>query len=222
MKRIIITGASDGLGKALGELCVENNVEVVCISRSKPDYPAIHLKTDLTQESDIQKTANIIKEQYADFDALVNCAGVAIREHVNTISYDKLDSLFKANTVGLIFLTSQLVDLIKQNNADIMNVSSKATVRVKPTLLSYASSKWGVKAVSKALQAEFENTLVRVTDFAPDGIKTRIFEKGENLPKDRSTYLDPKYFAEIMFYILNLPKQVEISEILVNRKGDSK
>lgn len=40
MKRIIITGASDGLGKELGKLCLENNIEVIAISRTKPDYEA--------------------------------------------------------------------------------------------------------------------------------------------------------------------------------------
>ena len=125
MKRIIITGASDGLGKALAELCVSKKIEVINISRSKCDVKnVINIICDLTSEKQITNAVDCIKEKYSTFDALINCAGQISLQKPNNIDYKEMERVFKVNLFAPIFLTSQLFDLIKQNEADVVNVGS--------------------------------------------------------------------------------------------------
>ena len=219
MKKIIITGASDGLGKELAKICLKNKIEVVCISRTKPDYDCYHIKTDLTDEKSIESCANEINKSHPKFDALVNCAGTFSFQSCEKTTYRELENNFKVNVLGLMFLTSQLFSLIKENNSDVLNVSSKAGTQTTENHFIYGSSKWAVRGASKHLRQELEKTKCRVIDFEPGGIATKLFNKYfDDKTKDFSHLMNPIKIAEIMYYILNLPKEIEVSEILINRK----
>ena len=87
MKNVILTGASDGLGKEFAKLCIENGINIIALCRTKPDYDCEFIQMDLTSEESIKNGCNIIKEKYNKFDALINCAGVPGIEKVNEITY---------------------------------------------------------------------------------------------------------------------------------------
>jgi len=219
MKKVIITGASDGLGKELAKICIENNIEVLCLSRTKPDYDCFHIKTDLTSEESIINTVEEIKKNHNKFDALINCAGTFSFQSCEKTTYKELENNFKINTIGLMFITSQLFNLIKENEADVLNVSSKAGTQTTDNHFVYGSSKWAVVGASKHLRDELKGTKSRVIDFEPGGIATNLFNKYFNDDsKDFSHLMNPIEVAQLMFYILNLPKSIEVSEILINRK----
>ena len=220
MKRVILTGASDGLGKKFGELCVANNIEVVALCRTKPSYDCVFIKTDLTDENSMIDACNEIKEKCFNFDALINCAGVPGIQEPNKITYDVLENLMKINSIAPVFLSSQLFDLIKENCADIINVGS--TIGLKqgyPNQLAYTTSKWALRGTSYNLQVELANTKSRVIQFNVGGMNTRMHEKynGKKIENPKE-WMQPEDIAQIMLYTLNLPKQIEISEITINRK----
>ena len=79
MKNIILTGASDGLGKEFALKCLKDEeTNIVAICRTKPNYKCDFIKTDLTDEKSIESTCNKIKEKYNKINALINCAGVIL------------------------------------------------------------------------------------------------------------------------------------------------
>lgn len=219
MKRVILTGASDGLGKEFGKKCVENNVEIIAICRTKPDYDCIHIKTDLRNENEIIKASNQIKEKYSNFDALINCAAVVSKQKIDSITYEELDDLIKINTLAPIFLTSQLIELIKKFESDILNVGSTVGTKAYLDQCAYGASKWALRGTSLNFQLELAKTRCRVIQFNPGGMNTKMFEKynGDKI-EDSYDWMDPKDIADVMFYILSLPKNVEVSEITINRK----
>ena len=218
MKRVLITAASDGLGRELAKLCVHDGIEVICISRRKPDYSAVHIKTDLTDEKSIINCADEIKKSYAKFDALVNCAGIVSIGETCKIDYKELDNLMKVNAVAPMFLTSKLLELIKENEADVINVGSTAGTKGKANECIYGSSKWAMRGFTKSLQDELAKTKCRVTEFNPGGMQTKFFDKFCGGKVDTASFMSPKDIAEVMLYILKLPKKMEVSEILINRK----
>jgi len=224
VKTIIITGASDGLGKALAEICVENKMRVVNISRRPLNTKGIeNISCDLTNEQDIIKTANIIKDKYSNFSALVNCAGIITFEEANKNTYTEIEKVIKVNTLAPIFLTSQLFDLIKQNEADVLNVGSTAGTKGSKLGTIYGTSKWALRGASENLRVELASTNCRVIQFNPGGMETGLFKKCHGKDFDNpKEWMSPQEIAKIMFFILNLPKQIEISEILINRKSNSR
>lgn len=218
MKKVVITGASDGLGKEFAKICVENGVEVVCLSRHKPDYKCFHIRTDLTDESSMNSCTEEIQKLHKNFDALIHCAGLISVQSPNEITYNELEALMKVNSLAPIFLTSKLFDLIKENEADIMNVGSTVGGKAYPNQCAYGTSKWAIRGTSKNLQLELAKTKSRVMQFNPGGMVTKFFEKYNGEIPDPEVYMNPKDVAEVMFYILNLPKKLEVSDIVINRK----
>lgn len=164
---------------------------------------------------------NIIKQKYNNFDALINCAGVPGIQKLNEVTYSCLENLMKINSIAPMFLTSQLIDLIKKNEADIINVGS--TIGLKQGYsdqLAYTTSKWALRGTSYNLQLELKNTKCRVIQFNVGGMNTRMHEKYTgNKIENPDEWMKPEDVAELMLKPLNLPKQIEISEIVVNRKN---
>ena len=221
MKNIVLTGASDGLGKAFGELCVQNEMNVIALCRTKPDYECVFLKTDLKSEKSIQSACQQIKEKYCKIDILVNCAGVMSAQKLEDITFDEIENLMRVNLLAPIFLTSQLMDIIKQNGTDILNVGSTCgTKGGYPDQLAYTASKWGIRGTSYNLQEELKKYKSRVIQFNVGGMNTRIFAKytGKEIEHPEE-WMDPKEIAKLMFSLLSLPKQIEISDITINRKN---
>ena len=222
MKRIILTGASDGLGKAFGKLFISMGGEIVALCRTKPDYNCHFIKCDLSSEKSMIKACETIKTKYSQFDALINCAGTQCIEPTNNTPYDKLENVIKVNTIAPMFLISQLFDLIKQNEADIVNIGSTVGLKAGPlNQMGYTTSKWAIRGTSENIGAELKKTPCRVIQFNAGGMYTRFIEKynGQKIsdadPKD---WIDPNDMAKVLMMTLQVPKNIEISDIVVNRK----
>lgn len=208
-------------GKAFGKLCLKNNIKVVALCRTKPDYECIFLKTDLTDENSMLNACQNIQENYNNFDALINCAGIPSIQKLEQITYQELENLMRVNTIAPMFLIGKLMKLIKQNEADIINVGS--TVGLKQgyeNQLAYTTSKWAIRGTSYNLQLELKNTNCRVIQFNVGGMNTKMHEKYNGTKiENPDEWMNPQDIAELMLYILNLPKKIEISEITINRKN---
>ena len=222
MKRIILTGASDGLGKEVGKLFQSRGGVVVALCRTKPDYDCEFIECDLSDEKSMVKACKTIKENYGEFDALINCAGTQCIEPTNNTPYSKLEYVMKVNTIAPMFLISQLFDLIKKNEADIVNVGSTVGLKSGPiNQVGYTTSKWAIRGTSANIGAELKALPCRVIQFNAGGMYTRFIEKynGQKIsdadPKD---WIDPKDMAKVLLFTLEVPKNIEISDISVNRK----
>lgn len=223
MKTIILTGASDGLGKSFAKLCIKNKVNVVALCRSKPDYVCDFIKTDLRSEDSIRNACEIIKEKYSSFDAVVNCAGTMSLQKLNALSFQEMEDVYKVNSISPVFIISLLLPLIKRNKADIMNVTSimGTMYDIEQDSVTYTSSKWALRGASINVQAELKDLPCRVITFNPGGMKTNIFTKyNEDLKDLAKDWMNTDEIADVMLYILKLPKQIEISEITISRKNN--
>lgn len=224
MKTIIITGASDGLGKSVAELLIRHGNKVVNISRHSSDVPGIiNIKCDLAKQSDIDSAISVIKEKYSDFDVLINNAAIVGYSETENIDYQKLDSAFKINTVAPLYLTSRLLELIKKNGADVINIGTTHSAHNHPgaeNQLAYCASKYGLRGGSYNLSNVLKNTKARLVHIYMGGFNSKMHEKDYgNILTDPENWMKTSDLADIILYLINLPKQIEISEITINRKG---
>lgn len=223
MKNVILTGASDGLGKSFAQLCIKNNINIIALCRTKPSYDCDFIKTDLSDENSVKNSCEIIKEKYSEFDAIINCAGTMSLQNTDSLSFEEMEKVYKVNSISPIYLISLLLPLIKKNKADIMNVTSimGTMYDIEPGSITYTSSKWALRGASINIQSELKDLPCRVITFNPGGMKTNIFIKyNENLKDIGRDWMNTDEMADIMLYILNLPKQIEISEITISRKNN--
>lgn len=219
MKRAILTGASDGLGFEISRCLIERGFEVIGLSRNKPDNnDVVHIKTDLTDDDSIKSAIQKIREGYKEFDLLINCAGV-----LNIVPIEKLDSsdtgdLFKVNVISPMILVSGLIDLVRKNEADIVNVGSTMGFKAYEKQAAYTGSKWAMRGFTKNLQVELKNTPCRVIGFNPGGFKSRLFEKATGKEMNLDGFMEAKDIANFLMKIIDLPKNMEVSEVIINRK----
>jgi len=218
MKTAIITGVSDGLGLKISEKLLENGWKVIGLSRTRPNLNIEHIKIDLTKEIDLVNAINEIKTKYSFFDCLINCAGVMSVKKMKDLDYSETDNLFKVNVLAPIKLISGLIENIKTNESDIVNVGSTVGFKAYEDQCAYGSSKWALRGVTENLQLELKGTKCRVIGFNPGGFKSRIFEKATGIKPNLDAYMDPEYLADLLVFILEMPKNLEVSQIIINRK----
>ena len=217
---IIITGASDGLGKQIAVECVKSRKKVVNISRNTCEIANINLIYDLSILSEVQKIVQEILAIDDPIEAIICNAGVYSETPIGKITSEELDKVLSTNVESMILLVSGLIERIKKDEADVLSVVSTAGTWGNPNHSVYAASKWAQRGFTQSLQNELKNTKSRVVSFCPGGMQTKLLEKnsGSDPTKDGTSWMDPVDVAKLIMYLLNLPKNIEVSEIIVNRK----
>lgn len=217
----IITGASDGLGLELARQLANEGKIVVSLSRSQPRLNEVSwVQTDLMDVDSIEKAATNLLGRFEPIEAFINCAGVVSHEPTNKLSVEELERVFKTNVTGPMILTSRLLDRIKQDGGDIVNIGSTIALKAGYDEQSvYSTTKWALRGFSQNLQAELLGTDCRVVDFLLGGFKSNLHQKNTGKPlADPENWMSPKDIASCLVHLLALPKNMEVSEIVLNRK----
>jgi len=217
---IVITGASEGLGLELARLYRAEGKVVMNVSRRKSAGATKDLLHDLSKSDEVVAAAQEIVKLNEPLEALVNCAGVMTMEGLGTISQTELRRVMAINVDAPVLLVSELMERIKKDGSDVVNVSSTMGVRGKVDNILYGTSKWALRGFSANLQVELQNTPSRVISFCPGGFKTKIFEKvsGVNNDAEKGAMMSAADVARCLKQLLDLPKNMEVSEIIITRK----
>ena len=215
---IVITGASSGIGEELAKLYQKDGKKVVNISRHESKFAEINIVKDLQKGSEIQIAAREVEGINEPVEAIINCVGVYTQQEFAEITEDEIKRLMESNVKAPMLLISELMDRIKKDSADVLNVVSKAGTEGSSHNPLYATSKWAERGFTLSLQETLKDTGSRVISFCPGGIKTDLFEKAD-ADVNVDNWMDPSSIAILIKQILDLPKNIEVSEILINRKS---
>lgn len=216
----VVTGASDGLGLALAKALVATGARVVSLSRSAPKIKGVdHIACDLTNEGSLTAAAAQLLQQKEPLTALVHAAGVYSEGKLGDLTGQELARVYTTNIIGPMLLTARLLERIKKDGADVVNISSTSGFKGNPDQAAYSSSKWALRGFSQNLKIELQGTPCRVISFCPGGMDTGIFKKAGLTDFDTSAWMQPDDIAAFMVQILLLPKNIEVTEVLINRKG---
>ncbi|HMH31161.1 MAG TPA: SDR family NAD(P)-dependent oxidoreductase [Methylomirabilota bacterium] len=215
---IVITGASSGVGLELARLYKKAGKKVVNISRSKSEAADINILENLREGPEIIKVAKAVEAIDEPIEAIINCIGVYNQEKFGKISEDEIKRLMSTNVKAPMLLLSSLIDRIKKDEADVLNVISKAGVYGSSSNPVYVASKFAERGFTLSLQEELKATKSRVISFCPGGINTGLFGKA-SADINTTGWMDPADIALFIKQILDLPKSMEVSEVLINRKS---
>ena len=218
-KVIVITGASDGLGKTLTEsLSKENNVIALATTEEKlqkvaEDNNCNYKVCDVSDYHQVEKCTNEIIEEFGKIDILINNAGLWIQEELEENDEKRIHDVIDVNLLGVIYMTKAVIPIMKKNqDGIIININSQAGINHKAERVVYNASKWGVTGFSKSLQDEVAKYGIRVTDIMPGMLKTDMFNK-MNIKKNMENGLDTKEVARLVKFIIDTPKDVMIPEV---------
>jgi NADP-dependent 3-hydroxy acid dehydrogenase YdfG len=216
---IVITGASDGLGLQLAKVFQDSGKNVVNISRRPSEYADMNITTDLLDAAAIKVAADKILETDEVIEVLINCAGVLSIEKLDAISPNELDRIFGVNVKAPMLLISALIKKLKTDKTDIVNVASTVGLKAYANQAAYGSSKWAIRGFSQNLQLELKDTN-RVISLCVGGFGSEFASKVTGQPiADPENWMDPRDIAVFVAKIIELPKSMEVSEIVINRRN---
>lgn len=227
MQKVIITWISKWLGYELAKIFLQHNYTVIWISRTKPDLTIEHISADLTNKDEIQTAIDTIKERYGDFICLINNIWDGKAEKIDEIDFDSADWALKVNLLAPMVLTTSLIDIIKKNEADIINIWATIGFKWYEHFTAYSSAKRWLRWLTENLQVELKKTKCRVIGVHPGWMETpgNVWENGRIAQMNTitgenklSTFMDPKDIAQIVYNTFTTPKNIEVSEIIINRK----
>lgn len=218
---IVITGASDGLGLQLAKLFKAADKTVVNVSRRESQFADVNLLHDLREGDEITAAAREINELNEELEVIINCAGVFSNESLGKITEEEIKKNMATHVKAPILLVSNLLERIKTDKTDIVNVISAVATKANPNEAVYGASKWALRGFTENLQLEFKNLPNRIVGVYPGGFSSDLFLKatGTDITK-QGTWMKPEDVAKCIVQVINLPKNMEVSSIVINRKAD--
>jgi short-subunit dehydrogenase len=209
---VLITGANRGIGLAFAEACAAEGAHLILAIRKNDEDLSSNLKNKgalsvETIEADLVTRAGVEKLiqnlNHKKIDILFNNAGLLTGGLLEEQPIDDIYNMFQVNVNALVHLTHAIVPpMVAQKSGKIINHSSVSAVMHFPCASTYAASKAAVWAFSDCLQQELKGTGVSTLCLFTPGIKTRMFDKIDDLysknfktPKDS---ISPEVYAKMI------------------------
>lgn len=205
MRKIVIIGGSKGIGKAIVENLVKDNL-VFNISRTKPENP----NTNLTHF-----TADILSDELPDIDnidSLIYCPGSINLKPVSRLKLEEFRNDFEINVIGAVKAIQKYLPKLKEgNNPSIVLFSTVASKLGMPFHASVAAAKSAVEGLAKSLGAELAPS-IRVNAIAPTVTNTDLASKLlrndrmiENITERHplKKFLEPQEVADMATFLIS-------------------
>jgi len=180
-KVILITGASSGIGKAIGDFLTINGFKVYGTSRDSSSY--LNSKFELLDldvknlESIISCVEKIIKIE-GKIDVLINNAGITKDNLLMRMQESDFDVVIDVNLKSVFNMTKAVQrTMLKQRYGSIINMSSVVGVKGNAGQTNYAASKAGIIGFSKSVALELGSRNIRCNVVAPGFIETEMTAK---------------------------------------------
>lgn len=163
-KVVVITGGSDGIGKALVELylnkgakvatCARNYEKLYQLQSTHTGKPLFIHTADVSKEMDCRGFMDAVIKEFGTIDILINNAGVSMRALVVDVDLDTIRRVMDINFWGTVYCTKFALTHIIKNKGTIVGVSSIAGYRGLPGRSGYSASKFAVNGWLEALRTE--------------------------------------------------------------------
>ncbi|MBA2441057.1 MAG: SDR family NAD(P)-dependent oxidoreductase [Rubrobacter sp.] len=234
----VVTGATSGIGEATALALAAEEAHVTIAGRrgdrlddltdrmkgagADGDGQVLAIECDVTDEQQAHDLIEKTREEFGKLDILVNNAGVMLLSKVEKGLSDQWRQMFDVNVMGLLYVTDAAVAVMKQQGSGhLINISSVAGRKTRPTVGVYSGTKFAVNAISEALRQELLQDGIRVTMVEPGAVATELTdhitdeEVRENLGSSQMEPLQSEDIANAIVYAASQPQRVSVNEILI-------
>ena len=173
-KVAIITGSSQGIGKATAAVFLKEGATVVLNGRNEERLLAaakelsasggevFYVVGDVSDEIQAKTLVDETIKKYGRLDLLVNNAGISMRGDFSELKPEVFKSVFDTNVIGVTNLTIPAMLHIKKNKGSIIFISSLAGIRGLPGLSAYSSSKMALRAIAESIRIQEHDSGIHV------------------------------------------------------------
>lgn len=203
-KVALVTGAAQGIGKAIALLLARNGADIVVsdINLEKAEETAkeiraigpkaMAVKVDVANLSDVERMVTGILEKLAKIDILVNNAGITRDKLILRMTEEDWDAVLGVNLKGTFNCTKAVVrHMAKQRSGKIVNIASVVGEMGNAGQANYSASKAGVIGLTKTIAREYAQRGINVNAIAPGYIETPMTEALPEKAKEELIKLIP-------------------------------
>lgn len=195
-KVVVVTGGTDGIGKALVETLLDMGAKVATCGRNhdklyqlQSQHPSAALHTmvaDVSSENDCRRFIETTIKFFGGVDILINNAGISMRAILKDVSLDAIRKVMDINFYGAVYCTKYALESIIERKGTIVGVSSIAGYRGLPGRSGYSASKYALQGWLEAVKTELLHDSVHVMWVCPGFTTSNI--RNAALNKDAQSH----------------------------------
>jgi NAD(P)-dependent dehydrogenase (short-subunit alcohol dehydrogenase family) len=186
-RRIIVTGASSGIGQATAEIFLESGATVTLVGRRASALKdvagsragrAVQIAADLSDAAQCERCVSEAVEQMGGLDVLVNAAGILKGGRIEDTSLDLWDEMMNINLRSVFHIMRLATPHLERSGGNIVNVSSVTGLRSFPGVLAYCVSKAGTDQLTRCAALELAAKGIRVNAVNPGVVVSGLHRTG--------------------------------------------
>jgi len=227
-KNCLITGATGGLGKEIAKEFAKNGCNLFLTGRNNDKLNSLKNElendqikidfedADLSDDGEIQKLIEKVKNTFVNIDILVNCAGVFPVKLLSDSTVEDFEKCFGVNVKAAFVLCKEFSQgMISKKWGRIINIASSSAYAGFKNTSIYCSSKHALLGLSRSLHSELKEHNVRTFCVSPGSIKTPMGKSviGQNY----ETFLNPNEIAELIVRLVSFDNEMISQEIQLSR-----
>lgn len=213
-KVVVVTGGTDGIGKALVDqllragakvaTCGRNHDKIYHLQSAYPSFPLHTMVADVSSENDCRRFIETTLKVYGGIDILINNAGISMRALLKEADMDVLRKVMDINFFGSVYCTKYALSSLIERKGTVVGVSSIAGYRGLPGRSAYSASKYALQGWLEAIKTELLDEGVHVMWVCPGFTTSNIRQAALNkdgashgeTPMDESKMMSAEECAE--------------------------
>ena len=176
---VIVTGASNGIGRAIADLFCKQNFSVVGLDIVAPEGKVKFefVKVDISKSEDLAGVVTTLKAKKHSVMAIINNAAVQVEKGILETTEEEWDHVLAVNLKSIMLTTQSFFPFLKSGSS-IINLSSVHARATSKGMAAYVASKGAIAALTRAMALELGEHGVRVNAVNPGAVDTEMLQKG--------------------------------------------
>lgn len=214
-KTAVITGAGQGIGKAIAKRMITSGFIVLLAEtdaeagrETENEFRSLgecrFIQTDVSQEDAVENVVREALMRYGRIDVLVNNAGISRFKPMQELSLEEWNHIIATNLTGAFLMAKYAEKSLRRHKGSVINIASTRALQSEPNTEAYSASKGGLVALTHALAASLSPE-VRVNCISPGWIETSEWKKAKNRTEPK---LRPEDHAQHWAGRVGLPEDI--------------
>lgn len=232
-KKILITGATGGLGRSMCEEFLLAGNSIALLGRSWKKLVGLKNQLllsatqgqkiesyicDLSDEDSVLKMISDVKGEFGNIDVIVNAAALFPVSSVEETTTEEFKNCMKVNVESPFVIIREFVSGMKQQKwGRIVNIASSSAYGGAPMTSTYCTSKHALLGLSRSLFKELKQDGVRVYCISPGSIQTDMGKEVEKLGQIYDTFMTPQDVAKYTHHVISYDGHMVSEEVRLNR-----
>jgi len=228
---VVVTGASQGIGRAVAERFADDGVQIALWSRTASKLEAVAdacraqgadamvCPCDVTDDAQVREAAASVLDAWGAPDVLVNNAGAFTPAPIDDTTPDAFRAQVDVNLNAPYVVTKAFLEPMRERGSGhLFFMGSIASVTAYPGSVAYCAAKHGLLGLARVVREETKDDGLRVTTLMPGATRTPSWD-GTELPDER--FMAPEDVADAVYDAYHLSPRTVVEEILLRpQEGD--